>query len=53
MNKKIFELNIDDVTKSIKSAEITICIIGIERIGLDVFAAKEADLVFRSLGRKF
>ena len=34
MNKKIFELNIDDVTKSIKSAEITICIIGIGRIGL-------------------
>jgi len=34
MNKKFFELNIDDVTKSIKSAEITICIIGIGRIGL-------------------
>ncbi|QLH02195.1 nucleotide sugar dehydrogenase [Nitrosopumilus cobalaminigenes] len=34
MNKKIFDRNIDDVKKSIKSAEISVCVIGIGRIGL-------------------
>ena len=34
MKKKIFELNIDEVKNSLKSAEILICIIGIGRIGL-------------------
>ena len=34
MKKKIFELNIDEIKNSIKSAEISICIIGIGRIGL-------------------
>ena len=34
MKKKIFELNNDEVKNSIKSAEISVCIIGIGRIGL-------------------
>jgi nucleotide sugar dehydrogenase len=34
MKKKIFELNIDEVKNSIKSGEISICVIGIGRIGL-------------------
>ena len=34
MKKKIFELNNDEVKNSIKSSEISVCIIGIGRIGL-------------------
>jgi len=34
MNKKIFDLSIDDIRKSLQSGEISICVVGIGRIGL-------------------
>ena len=34
MSKKIFDLNINDIRKSLQSAEISICVVGVGRIGL-------------------